>query len=213
MIFSGFFKWKIKNKHLRRGLKSLLSCFIIYHLAMIFIVPHKMSMMHERLLPYFIPYAHTLSMIISWDFYAPNPSLYHYFEYEVIDSKDTVDTFRWPPSRKEFKRIYLNHNRLIFHTRFFMLAGKKNIRRHFVPYLCRLHPSASEITIKVIFENRPHFKKAQVFKSGFFSAKNMENMKEIVTISSKCKRSKKSRNINSQDDPAVNEDRNRKEKL
>ena len=198
--------FKLKNKKTRRFLKLLLSLCIIYHLAMILIVPHRMSMIHERLMPYFTPYAHTLSMITAWDFYAPNPSYYFYFEYEVINSKDKVGTFRWPPSRKEFKKIYLNHNRLIYHSRFFMSSGKRNIRKHFLPYLCHLHPTATEISIKALFENRPHFKKARTFKSGFFSKNNMENMKEWFTVSSRCKRRKKTRKIDSLVGPITDDD-------
>ncbi len=195
MAFFGIFKGKIKNKKIRGVLKFLLSCFIFYHLAMIFIVPHRMSMIHEKLLPYFLSYAYTLSLNTSWDFYAPNPSFYYYFEYEVIDSKDKVATFRWPPSRKESKRIYLNHNRLIYHARFFMVLEKKHIIRHFLPYLCRLHPTAKEISLKVLFENRPHFKKAGTFRPGSFSAESKERFQEMFTLSSFCKRKKKARDL------------------
>lgn len=181
-------------------MKFFLSLFILYHLAMMFITPHYMSMVHERLMPYFTSYAYTLSFKTNWDFYSPNPTYYYYFKYEVIDSKNKVGTFRWPPSRKESKRIYLNHNRLIYHARFFIILGQKNIRQHFIPYLCYLHPEATEITMKVIFEARPHFKKAKVFGPRFFSADNKQNMKEWFTVSSRCKRRKKSRNINTLSD-------------
>ena len=198
--------FKIKNKKIRKAFKLALSLFIIYHLAMILIAPHRMSLIHETLMPYFTPYAHTLSMVTSWDFYAPKPSYYFYFEYEVIDSKDKVGTFRWPPSRKESNRIYLNHNRLIYHSRFFMFSGKKNIRKYFIPYLCQLHPRATEISIKALMEDRPHFKKARTFEPGFFSESNMNNMKEWFTVSSKCKNHKKSRKIDSLDASITDED-------
>ena len=99
-----FFKGQIKNKKLRLFLKFILSLFIFYHLVMIFVIPHRMSMVHEYLLPYFSHYADSLSLNTGWDFYAPNPSQYYYFEYEVIDSQDTVNTFRWPPSPKRIKK-------------------------------------------------------------------------------------------------------------
>lgn len=199
------FKGQIKNKKLRGILKFLLSLFILYHLAMVFIIPHYMSMIHERLMPYFVSYAHTLSFTTSWDFYAPNPTYYYYFTYEVIDSKNKVGTFRWPPSRKESKRIYLNHNRLIYHARYFIMSGQRSIRRHFMPYLCYLHPEATEITMKVMYEYRPHFKKAKVIGPGVFSADNLQNMQEWIKVTSKCKRRKKSRNINTLDESLIDE--------
>ena len=194
------FKGPIKNKKLRGVLKVLLSLFILYHLAMMFIVPHYMSMIHEKVMPYFKPYAHTLSFSTSWDFYAPNPTYYYFFEYEIIHSKNKVDTFRWPPSRKESKRIYLNHNRLIYHSRFFMLLGKRHIIRHFIPYLCRIHPLADEITVQVMVENRPHFKKAKILDPRGFSPDNRKNMNTVFSASSRCRKQAKSRNIDTVND-------------
>lgn len=201
-----FFTGQIKNKNLRLFLKFFLSLCILYHLAMIVVTPHRMSMIHEHLMPYFSSYASALSLNNSWDFYAPNPSHYYYFEYEVIDSKDKVGTFRWPPSRKESKRIYLNHNRLIYHSRFFMVLGKESIRKYFLPYLCSLHFEATEITIKAILENRPHFKKAKVFRPNFFSADNKQNMKTWFATSARCKKRGKSRNIDNMSDSFEEED-------
>ena len=173
---------------------------------MIFIMPHYMSMIHEQLIPWFSSYAHSLSFTTSWNFYAPNPIYYYYFEYEVIGSNNKVGTFRWPPSRKESKRIYLNHNRLIYHARFFMDLGRGYIRRHFIPYFCRLHPEATEITMRALFEDRLHFKKAKSYNPRFFSADNKKNMKQLFAVSSRCKRRKKSRNIDHFSESQINND-------
>ena len=183
-----------------------LSLFVLYHLFMIFISPHVMSIAHEKLMPFFAPYASTLALNTSWNFYAPNPIYYHYWTYEVIDSKSKVGDFRWPPKREESKLIYLNHNRLIYHSRFFIIAGPRNVKRYFIPYLCRLHPLATEITLKVIFENRPHFKNAKTFKPTFFSAENQEN-KHVwsAPIHAKCKRKKSQRHIDSENDSFIDE--------
>jgi len=179
-------------------LKVLVPVFIIYHLLMIFISPNRLSMIHERLMPYFISYAHTLSMNVVWSFYAPNPYSYFYFEYEVIYKNDRVNTFRWPPSRKESKKNIFSYNRLISHTLFFMLAGPRNLRKHFLPYLCHIHPESKEITARAIVEDRPHFKKAQVLDLTQ-SLYNKENMKVWYKSSHKCYNKKKSRSIDSED--------------
>ena len=177
-------------------LKVLVSLFIVYHLLMIFISPNRLSMIHEKLMPYFISYAHTLSMDVSWSFYAPNPYSYFYFEYEVIYKNDRVNTFRWPPSRKESKRNIFNYNRFISQTLFFMLSGPRELRRHFLPYLCHLHPESKEITAQAIVEDRPHFKKAQVLDP-LQSLYNKENMKVWYKASRRCYHKKKSRSIDS----------------
>lgn len=205
---SAIFKGQIKNKKLRVVLKLLLSLCILYHLTMIFVIPHYMSMAHEKIMPYFKTYAHTLSFSTGWDFYAPNPSYYYYFEYEIIHTKNKVETFRWPLSRKESKRIYLNHNRLIYHSRFFIVLGKRYIIKYFIPYLCSLHPLANEITVKVMVEDRPHFKKAKVLPPHRFSPDNKQNMQKWFSASSRCRKQTKSRNINT---ALLNEDNTNEE--
>ena len=179
-------------------LKVLVSGFIVYHLLMIFISPNRLSMIHEKLMPYFISYSHTLSMDVSWSFYAPNPYSYFYFDYEVVYKNDRVNTFRWPPSRKEFKKNIFSYNRLISHTLFFMLSGARHVRRHLLPYLCHIHPESKEITAQAIVEDRPHFKKAQVLDPTQ-SLYNKENMKVWYKASRRCYHKRKSRSIDSED--------------
>ena len=76
--------------------------------------------------------------------------------------------------------------------------GSNNIRRHFIPYLCRLHPLAKEIAVKVIYESRPHFKKAKIMDLSFWPVSN-KNMQEVFMASARCRRNKRSkvRDINS----------------
>ena len=189
-----FWKSLKQNQKIRFIAKLFLSLFVLYHLFMIFISPHIRSLAHKKFMPFFAPYANTFSLNTSWNFYTPNPNYYYYFSYDVMDLKSKAGSFRWPPKRKESKRIYLNHNRLIHHARFFITAGPRNIRRYFIPYLCHLHPSARKISLKVKLKHRRlRFKK----KSAFFSAKNQESMEEWPDIILKCPRKKKQRQIDS----------------
>ena len=182
----------------KNTLKIFISLFIVYHLLVVFTVPHRSSLIYEKLSSYFISYAHTLGIHTGWSFYAPNPTSYFYFEYEVIDKEDQVDDFRWPPSRKESGRLMFNHNRLISHTMFFIGSGPGNLKKYFLPYLCRLHPEAKEISIQAVVENRPHFKKANVLGLKLQLPENKENMKVWYKTSKKCWRNKKSRTISSE---------------
>ena len=87
-----------------------------------------------------------------------------------------------------------------------MILGKSAIRRHFLPYLCVIHPTAVEVAAKAILENRPHFKKAKVFEPHFLSADNKKNMNTWFAASAKCKKQGKSRNMDSLTD-SFEEDR------
>lgn len=179
-----------KNPLFQIIVKIFLSIYIFYHLAVVFITPQRMSMLYERFGSYFISYAQTLFIDGSWNFYIPRRSHYYDFKYVVMEGKKKMGTFRWPPSRKEVKRIYLNHNRLIHHSRFFMIVGGRNIRRHFIPYLCDLHPSADKITVEATLKRKPRLKNA-------FNSSIYDNKKEWFSVSSKCSKRKKARNIDS----------------
>lgn len=179
-----------KNALFQVTLKIFLSFYILYHLAVVFVTPQRMSMLRKNFGSYFISYAQTLFIDGSWNFYIPRRSHYYDFKYTVMEGKRKIGTFRWPPSRREVKRIYLNHNRLISHSRFFMIIGGRNIRRHFIPYLCDLHPSADKITVKAILKRKPRLKNA--FDSAIY-----DNKKEWFSVSSKCSKRKKARNIDS----------------
>ena len=181
----------MKNKKLFAVVKIFISLFVVYHLLMVAIIPNRYSMLFDALRPYLMPYAHTLAMDSVWGYYAPNPIIYFYFRYEVI-KKNSVETYRWPPTRQESKRILFNHIRFVVHSQYFFRMDKNNIRRHFIPYLCRLHPMAKEIAIKIKYENRPHFKKAKIMDLPFWPVNN-KDMKEVFITSSRCRRSKHSK--------------------
>ncbi len=181
----------MKNKNSISFVKIIVSILIVYHVAMILVVPNRQSMLYDVLRPYFISYSRSFSMDAVWAYYAPNPVTYFYFQYEVIKKK-SVETYRWPPTRKESKRVLFNHKRFISHSQFFLIMGAPNIRKHFIPYLCQLHPLAKEIAVKIIYEDRPHFKKAKVMKLAFWPTNN-KNMKEVFMAAAPCRRKKSSK--------------------
>ena len=190
----------MKNKNSIPFVKIIVSLLIGYHLIMIVIMPNRQSMLYDTLRPYFISYARSFSMDSIWAYYAPNPITYFYFKYEVIKKK-SVETYRWPPTRRESKRVLFNHKRFISHSQFFLIMGANNVRRHFIPYLCRLHPLAKEIAVKVVYESRPHFKKAKIMDLDFWPISN-KNMQEALLTTGRCRRNKRSkmRDINSMEE-------------
>ena len=179
-----------KNALFQITLKIFLSLYILYHLAVVFITPQKMSILYKNFGSYFVSYAQTLFIDGNWNFYIPRRSHYYNFKYTIMEGKKKTGTFWWPPSRREVKRIYLNHNRLISHSRFFMVVGGRNIRRHFVPYLCDLHPSADRIVVKATLKRKPRLKNA--FNSSIYDSKE-----EWFSVNSRCSKRKKARNIDS----------------
>ncbi len=175
----------MKKKNLKTSipfLKIILSLWIVYHLLVIIIMPHKQSPSYLFFRPYLTSYARSLSMDSNWKSDTLDPGRYFYLEYDVT-RKNSIETYQWPPSRKESKRVFFNHNRLIAHSRFFLNIRKRYIRRAFLPYLCRLHPSAEEISLRVLLKKHSYSKKAPL-SSFSFSAKKPKQREWLIGYSS-----------------------------
>ncbi len=174
-----FRKKVMQNPVLLRVLKVLASVFVLYHLMVMVIVPHPSSLLYKTFSPYLMFYAGTLNMAGSWDLFS-HPGSYIYFEYEVRGQKTkktrrkkrrvkTSKTFIWPPSRKESDRLYFNHNRLIFHTRYFyQTRSPALLRRHVLPFLCQLHPQAKSLSLKAFSMPQTPYRKARSHRNYSF---------------------------------------------
>lgn len=174
-----FKKKVVQNSVLHKLLKILASLFVVYHLMVVVVMPYPSSLLYKTFSPYLMFYAGTLNMAGSWDLFS-HPGSYIYFEYEVRGQNTkktgrkkrrikTSQTFIWPPSRKESDRIYFNHNRLIFHTRYFYKTHSPTLlRRHFLPFLCQLHPQAKSLSLKAFRKDQIPYQKARSHKNYSF---------------------------------------------
>ncbi len=203
-------------------IKVLVSVFIMYHLLMVFFTPPRHSVVYDFFKPYFHSYAHSLSMDNYHMPYMLDPLGDHdndnsflshysfYFQYKVIKTtppkkrrktkrrkrsvkKNFAEVYRWPPTRKESRRVFFNHNRLMVHSQFFinMVVRERSIRRYFLPYLCRLHPLAKRISLKVVLE-----KQERVYKPRRLIRRRYKKS-PVLMVSSRCWRGKTERVLSS----------------
>lgn len=146
----------------RKWIKLGLSVFVIYHLFVVLTVPNPQSYLTREVASFILPYANTLSINTPWQFFSPEPSSYVYYEYEVIpDSLDEeMKTYQWPPKdRSEY--LIDNYMRLIYHSRF-STSSEQRIHQFFLPWLCRYHPEAREITMRIMSEELVSLDKAVI---------------------------------------------------
>lgn len=205
--------------------KGTVSLWLVYHLMVIVIMPQPLSLLYAPLKPYLMPYAHTLNLSNIWSFFAPNPDHYSYFEYDVyyenpVRVKNTAKrrrgkkarrlkarrqnkkTFIWPLSRKESERMSQNHNRLIFHSIFFYNThSPRTVRKHLLPFLCRLHPQGLRVVARAMRTDRPPFSKARGKNYSFHSMVYRGRGKPVEKFQTarRCPRNKNLRQIDSID--------------
>ncbi len=190
-----FVKDVMKNENFRIVLKILLSVAIVYHLLVIFLMPNQISMLASQWSPYLRPYTDNLFMNIKGSNHVLNPGTYFYLNYKVFYKDGRAEALKWPPSRKESNLVFFNHNRLIYHTQYFVLSGKKSLRRFFIPYLCRLHEGARKVSVEAVLQNRPRFRKARIVDPSFLSMGYNDQEIILFRTSRKCRKVRRVREL------------------
>jgi hypothetical protein len=161
-------QWEMfKSKLWKKGwLKALLSVYIVYHLCAVFFMPLSGSILERTLGPFLYPYASTLGLNTTWQFFSPNPASSNYLEYEVYypqePGRDEVrfETYQWPPkSRKGI--IGENYNRRVYHSMISTIDADRTTK-FLVPWLCRKHKGAQSIALRKVLTVLPEMESAQL---------------------------------------------------
>lgn len=129
-------------------LKFVFSIFLLYHLAVIVIMPNPSSLLGRKYARYLIDYANQLGLNTTWQFFSPGPAPVFYLEYTVENANEEEgETFQIPERRRAsyYDELY---NRTLYSMRFFVLAPSETFDSFFVPWVCKRHPEAAALTIR-----------------------------------------------------------------
>lgn len=144
-------------------LKVLLSLFLIYHFAAALILPNSGSVIARRLARFFLPYANTLGLNTTWQYFSPGPGPTFYLEYQVETDENTesyiLDAHRFPEGRNAFS---LNDSfaRRLNNMKFFA-GSPERLKRNIVPFLCSQTPGARAVYIQKVMEKIAELENAQ----------------------------------------------------
>lgn len=137
--------------------KGLLSVAICFHFAVIALYPNDSSQLQRDLIPVLLPYANTLGLNSKWQFFAPDPEVATYFEYQ-IDWKDRPtdingdEMLHFPRDKKGFFDLtYLRLNA----SRSFMTLDQSFIPTIFINWVCRKNPGASGVSVRAVYVKVP----------------------------------------------------------
>lgn len=126
---------------------GLLSAFLLFHLAVIIIVPNKQTYISGRFASVFMPYANLFEFSSGWSFFAPEPGPPPiYLEWALLDKNgEEIGQGRWP----EVKDPYFfrdRQNRRIAATRF-MASDDTHAEKMMVPVLCASDPRVHSVRL------------------------------------------------------------------
>lgn len=144
---------KMKPKfNLRFFLKILISVWICYHLVVIAAIPNGNSFLGKRYQIFFLPYANSLVMNTSWNFFSPDPAHIMYIRYLVYKTAKPNQEEAEPeeyfyPEEKMFATSNLAKRRNLYVMRF-LAINPERFSSFFVPWVCRNHPDAYQVFVE-----------------------------------------------------------------
>jgi len=146
------------------ALKIFLSLFLVYHLAVIIILPNSGSYLGRSTEKWITPYANYLGLNTTWNFFSPDPAQTMFVKYTVwfddlnaAKAKDPVEGFI--PPEKEKIVLDSSKRRLLYAMRFLILDTNR-MKTILAPWLCRENPGAQLVKIEHILEAIPNLEKA-----------------------------------------------------
>lgn len=139
--------------------KIIISVWIFYHLATIFLMPNGNSYVGRMYQQAFSSYANTFGLNSTWQFFSPDPAHMLYFEYDVYFydnlGEPTQETIRgYFPDERDAGTIHPSLRRNMYLMRY-LAVDPVRMDRFVMPWLCRKYPGASSVSLKVILNQIP----------------------------------------------------------
>lgn len=173
------------------AIKIILSVFVLFHIAVILVMPIGSSYLNRISHAFLSPYANSLGLNTTWNFYSPDPAHTMYFNYHVRfedeygqEAKPTIDD--WFPPEKHQIIVDSSRRRFLYSVRYLLLDPKR-LDVLFAPWLCRKYPGATHLSIRQITERIPNLDSAkknsiverEIFESDPFEYKCLEKQDEV----------------------------------
>ncbi len=145
--------------------RNLFTLFLIYHVAVILLMPNSGSILGRRWGNLIAPYANSIGMNATWEFFSPDPPQPFYFNYSVYFETEDGEEKRPPvegffPEWRTERTLHPNKIRLKNTVRFFALT-RTSVEQTFIGYLCRRYPEANRVKVRQVLEMVPPLEQAK----------------------------------------------------
>lgn len=149
----------ISMKKAKLLFKALASLWIVYNIFVMLVMPNVGAYFGRTASPLITPYANTVGLNASWNFFSPDPAhtMYihytiHYLDEEGNETKEAVEGYF--PREKNKGNMAASRKRDLYAMRF-MVIEPKRLRILMGPWLCRQYPGATSVEMEHVIETVP----------------------------------------------------------
>lgn len=149
----------ISTKKAKLLFKALASLWIVYNILTMLVMPNVGAYFGRSVSSFIIPYANTVGLNASWNFFSPDPAHTMYIHYTVqyldeegSETKEAVEGY-FP--RERDKGISEDSRKRDLYAMRFMVIEPKRLRVLMGPWLCRQYPGATSVRMEHVIETVP----------------------------------------------------------
>ncbi len=139
--------------------KIILSFWIFFHIFAMLIMPNLSSYLGRISSRWITPYANTIGLNASWNFFSPDPAHTMYIQYRVDFLNELGEELKesithYIPAEKNEKILNPLHKRELYAMRFFAIDPKR-MRTLLAPWICRHYTGATSVEVELVVETVP----------------------------------------------------------
>lgn len=148
--------------------KAILSLWIVYNIFVMMVMPNIGSLFGQAVSSFVTPYANTVGLNASWNFFSPDPAHTMYIRYTVyyqdFDGNDLKEPLEgYFPEEKNQGIKNATQKRNLYAMRFMVLEPKR-LRILMGPWLCKQYSGATSVEMEHVIETVPPLAQAITLK-------------------------------------------------
>lgn len=158
----------ISMKKAKLLFKTLASLWIVYNIFTMLVMPNVGAYFGRTASFLITPYANTIGLNASWNFFSPDPAHTMYIRYlarfqdaDGNEIKEPIEGFF--PAEKNKGGVAASRKRDLYAMRF-MVIEPKRLRLLMGPWLCRQFPGATSVEMEHVIETVPPLDQVVTFK-------------------------------------------------
>lgn len=133
-------------------IKSCLSIFLLFHLAVMLLVPNGDNRVGAASAPFMEPYVEFFEFSEHWSFFAPDPGEPVYIQWELVNKIGaTIGQGMFPDAKGPYLFGERQDRRLL--AAVFMIFDDSKLVKIMVPYLCASNPQVDSVSLWKIVDS------------------------------------------------------------
>lgn len=147
-------------------LKCILSVWLCFHLFVVIVIPNQQSYLAFVSKDILIPYAKTLNIGFTWQFFSPNPGSQTYVDFEAQNGEEVIAEGKFPTSDSR-NFIPTNKARRLTSSNG-ILMYKESSSDILGDYFCRQNPNARKILMRMVSVGVPSMEQVKASMGKYF---------------------------------------------